>query len=106
MLTPNVNLENKGVLLTNHSFCATMQTKTEGGATMDEIFFGVNYLEGYEGTMPDFHSHPFYEITLVLAGNVSSLLADRALSGDALRLLPMKVRYPSFPRMPKPRLCQ
>ena len=69
---------------------------------MDEIFFGVNYLEGYEGTMPDFHSHPFYEITLVLAGNVSSLLADRALSGDALRLVLTPPGAPHFMRLAGP----
>lgn len=69
---------------------------------MDEIFFGVNYLEGYEGTMPDFHSHPFYEITLVLAGNVSSLLADRALSGNALRLVLTPPGAPHFMRLAGP----
>ena len=81
-----------------------MQTKTKGGAMMDEIFFGVNYLEGYEGTMPDFHSHPFYEITLVLAGNVSSLLADRALSGESLRLVLTPPGAPHFMRLAGPGL--
>ncbi|MBR2354223.1 MAG: helix-turn-helix transcriptional regulator, partial [Clostridia bacterium] len=43
--------------------------------------------EGYQSTMADFHTHNFYEISLILTGNVKSLLADRSVDGAQSRLV-------------------
>lgn len=66
---------------------------------MEEARCGASYLEGYEATMLDFHSHDFYEITLVLSGNVSSLLADRSLTGEKTRLVLTPPGAPHFMRL-------
>ena len=47
----------------------------------------VTVAEGYQSVMVDFHTHDFYEISLILSGNVRSLLKDRAVDGAESRLL-------------------
>lgn len=59
----------------------------------------ITYDETEHGSMHDFHSHDFYEITLVLSGNVASLLADRAVEGDSPRLVLTAPGAPHFMRV-------
>lgn len=66
---------------------------------MKDAQYVVTHSESYEATMSDFHSHGFYEITLVLSGNVSSLLADRSLSGNEPRLVLTPPGAPHFMRL-------
>lgn len=47
----------------------------------------VTFMEGYQSVMVDFHTHDFYEISLILTGNVKSLLTDRVVDGSESRLL-------------------
>ncbi len=47
----------------------------------------VTFAEGLRSVMVDFHTHDFYEISLILTGNVKSLLKDRAVDSDQSRLL-------------------
>jgi AraC-like DNA-binding protein len=69
---------------------------------MENKPYGGAYSEGYEGTMPDFHSHPYYEITLVLSGDVTSDLADRSIEGTGSRLVLTPPRAPHFMRLASP----
>ncbi len=43
--------------------------------------------EGHQSTMMDFHTHDFYEVSLILTGNVKSLLADRSVESAQSRLV-------------------
>lgn len=47
----------------------------------------VTFAEGYQSVMVDFHTHDFYEISLILTGNVKSLLRDRSVEGPESRLV-------------------
>ena len=39
----------------------------------------VDYYEGYRTTMVDFHMHDYYEVSLILTGNVKVLLSDKGM---------------------------
>lgn len=56
----------------------------------------VSYREGYRSNMVDFHSHDYYEISLIISGNVKSLLQDRAESGSQSRLVLTAPHTPHF----------
>jgi AraC-like DNA-binding protein len=60
--------------------------------------------EGYRSVMSDFHSHGFYEITLILTGNVRSLLQDRSVDGSESRLVLTAPRMPHFMYLTAPGL--
>ena len=45
----------------------------------------VTHAEGYRASMTDFHEHEYYEISLILSGNVRVLLHDRVQEGTASR---------------------
>ncbi len=47
----------------------------------------VDRREGYSTSVTDFHDHPFYEINLILSGNVKILLKDRFEEGGGQRLV-------------------
>ena len=47
----------------------------------------VTYNEGNYSTMMDFHTHPYYEVTLILTGKVRSLLKDRVVESEQPRLI-------------------
>jgi len=64
-----------------------------------EVGYSITYSESEYGSMHDFHSHDFYEITLVLSGNVASLLADRAVEGESPRLVLTAPGAPHFMRV-------
>ncbi len=51
--------------------------------------------EGYYPNMTDYHMHEYYEISLILSGNVNVLLADKVVSskGAKLVLLPPKASH-------------
>ena len=64
----------------------------------------VALAEGYQSVMMDFHSHDFYEITLILSGNVRSLLRDRSVEGDGSRLVLTAPRTPHLMYLTAPGL--
>lgn len=84
--------------LTNHSIVGKMRKNGRGKMEKEYV---VSYHETELGGMADFHSHEFYEITLLLAGNVASLLADRAVEGDTPRLVLTAPGAPHFMRVLK-----
>lgn len=47
----------------------------------------VSYKEAYQSSMMDFHTHEYYEISLILTGDVKSLLRDRSEEGTGSRLV-------------------
>ena len=56
----------------------------------------VSYRESYRSSMVDFHSHDHYEISLIISGNVKSLLQDRSESGPQSRLVLTAPHTPHF----------
>ena len=49
------------------------------GETWNDVF--VHLREGYYTSVTDYHEHDFYEINLILSGNVRILLGDRSEQG-------------------------
>jgi AraC-like DNA-binding protein len=47
----------------------------------------VSYYEGDRSTMMDFHIHVYYEISLILTGNVRSMLSERVVESEQSRLV-------------------
>lgn len=43
--------------------------------------FLISYREGYSTSVSDFHEHEFYEVNLILSGNVNILLKDKMEQG-------------------------
>ncbi len=52
--------------------------------------------EGYYTSVADFHQHPFYEINLILSGNVRILLKDRAEDGCGNFIVLTRPQTPHF----------
>lgn len=49
--------------------------------------FLVRRREGYNTSVSDFHRHDFYEVNLILSGNVKILLSDRTEQGAQSRIV-------------------
>ncbi len=49
--------------------------------------FRVNCREGYSTSVSDFHEHEFYEVNLILSGNVNILLKDKREQGKGKYLV-------------------
>ena len=49
--------------------------------------FYTDYYEGYRSNMSDYHMHEYYEISLILSGNVKVLLPKSVQSGTMSRLV-------------------
>ena len=64
----------------------------------------VTYSEGYQSTMLDFHVHEYYEVSLILSGNVKSLLGDRSEEGTQSRLVLTAPRTPHWMCLAEPSL--
>ncbi|MBE6597788.1 MAG: AraC family transcriptional regulator [Ruminococcaceae bacterium] len=47
----------------------------------------VRHREGYYTSITDYHKHDFYEINLILSGNVKILLSDRSVDGSGNKLV-------------------
>jgi AraC-like DNA-binding protein len=62
----------------------------------------VSYREAYQSFMVDFHTHDYYEISLILSGNVKSLLPNRAESGPQSRLVLTAPNTPHFISLESP----
>ncbi|MBQ9099162.1 MAG: helix-turn-helix transcriptional regulator [Clostridia bacterium] len=56
----------------------------------------TDYYEGYEPHMSDYHIHHYYELSLILSGNVKILLSDTAESGCGAKLLLLRPETPHF----------
>ena len=56
----------------------------------------TDYYEGYRQQMTDYHMHDYYEISLILSGNVTVLLSDRAERGEGCRLVLLRPRTPHY----------
>lgn len=66
----------------------TMSTKLENfsyGTKWTD--FKIDYFEGYYSHMSHFHMHDYYEISLILSGNIKVLLSDKTQSGSQSRLV-------------------
>ena len=44
--------------------------------------FNIDFFEGYYSHMSHFHMHDYYEISLILSGNIKVLLSDKTQSGE------------------------
>ena len=49
--------------------------------------FYTDYYEGYRPNMSDYHMHEYYEISLILSGDVKVLLPQSVQSGTMSRLV-------------------
>lgn len=58
--------------------------------------FYVDYHEGYSTNMGNFHMHEYYEISLILSGNVKVLLSNSASEGEDCRLVLASPGTPHF----------
>ena len=81
-----------------------MERVENGGYTHTWKHCKVSLAEGYESVMMDFHSHDFYEISLILSGTVKSLLRDRSLEGSESRLVLTAPRMPHLMYLTAPGL--
>lgn len=64
----------------------------------------VSFYEGNQSRMMDFHSHVYYEISLILSGDVKSLLLDHAVEGTESRLVLTAPRTPHWMYLARPSL--
>lgn len=64
------------------------------GKVWNEVY--VNYREGYSTSVIDYHKHSFYEINLILSGNVNILLSDRAEAGSGNRIVLTRPGTPHY----------
>lgn len=58
--------------------------------------FYVDYYEGYSPNMDSFHMHEYYEISLIISGNVKVLLANSASEGVGCRIVLTAPNTPHF----------
>jgi AraC-like DNA-binding protein len=56
----------------------------------------VKYRESYYSPVADFHEHTYYEINLILSGNVNILLGKQAQEGVESRIVLTKPHTPHF----------
>lgn len=56
----------------------------------------VEYREGYSTSVTDYHQHEFYEINLILSGNVKILLSDRSEEGIENRVVLTRPGTPHY----------
>ncbi|MBQ8357909.1 MAG: helix-turn-helix transcriptional regulator [Clostridia bacterium] len=56
----------------------------------------TDYYEGFLPNMTDYHMHDYYEISLILSGDVKVLLSDTARSGKGCKLVLLRPRTPHF----------
>ncbi|MBQ7900911.1 MAG: helix-turn-helix transcriptional regulator [Clostridia bacterium] len=56
----------------------------------------IDRREGYYTSVADYHEHDFYEINLIVSGNVKILLADRSEQGTQNRIVLTKPGTPHF----------
>ena len=64
------------------------------GKTWQEVFVGSK--EGYSTSVNDYHEHKFYEINLILSGNVRILLRDRFEEGIENRIVLTRPDTPHY----------
>lgn len=64
-----------------------------GESWKDVLVYGR---EGYTTSVADYHSHGFYEVNLILSGNVRILLPDRSVETDLSHLVLMGPGAPHF----------
>lgn len=51
---------------------------------------------GFSTSVTDYHEHGFYEINLILSGNVRILVGDRSEEGTGSRIVPVRPGTPHF----------
>ena len=62
----------------------------------------VTYYSGDRSIMTDFHSHKYYEVSLIVSGRIRSLLCDRCEEGDHSRLVLTAPGTPHYIYMTEP----
>ena len=56
----------------------------------------VHTREGYFSSVVDFHEHEYYEVILVLSGNIKILLSDQTETGTGNRIILTRPGTPHF----------
>ena len=56
----------------------------------------TDYYEGYSNSMTDYHMHDYYEISLILSGNVKVLLSDTSEQGRGAKLVLLRPHTPHY----------
>ena len=64
----------------------------------------VTYYQGDRSIMTDFHSHKYFEVSLIVSGSIRSLLCDRCEEGSHSRLVLTAPGTPHFIYMTEPSL--
>lgn len=64
------------------------------GHVWNDVF--VKYKEGYRTSVTDYHAHGFYEINLILSGNVKILMKDRFEEGNGKYLVLTRPGTPHY----------
>lgn len=64
------------------------------GKTWTDIF--VEHRQGYTTSVTEYHAHAFYEINLILSGNVKVLLGDRFEEGSQNRIVLTRPDTPHY----------
>ena len=64
----------------------------------------VTYYQGDRSIMTDFHSHKYFEVSLIVSGSIRSLLCDRCDEGSHSRLVLTSPGTPHFIYMTEPSL--
>ena len=64
-----------------------------GESWKDVLVYGK---EGYTTSVADYHSHGFYEVNLILSGNVRILMSDKSVETNLSHLVLMGPGVPHF----------
>ena len=64
------------------------------GIQWTDVF--VEKRERYKTSVTDFHEHAFYEINLILSGNIKAVVADQTVDGTTNKIVLAKPNAPHF----------
>lgn len=54
----------------------------------------IDHFEGYRTDLTDYHTHQYYEISLIISGNVKVLLQDATLDSTDCKLVLLRPKTP------------
>ncbi len=65
-------------------------------AKMSRHDLRITHYEGYVPNMTDYHMHEYYEISLIISGNVKVLLQDTTVSSTESKIVLLRPKTPHF----------
>lgn len=65
-------------------------------ATMSRHDLRIHRYEGYQPNMTDYHMHQYYEVSLIVSGNVKVLLSDATLDNTESKIVLLRPQTPHF----------